>query len=115
MFLFTSAYRDIEQIYKEKKQYIHSRFYSALDTRAGGTPIGGGTPGGNIAGGGRRVINAVIAAGLGGIPGERLNPHEGTIAGMPGRGGTIFGFIIRGGIIGKGVAPSFPDLYAAVV
>lgn len=77
--------------------------------------------GGNIPGGGRKDIIAVIAAGLGGgnprggIPGGKVNAHGGTIAGMPGLGGTIFGFIRRGTPIGNGVLPNFPDLYAAVV
>jgi hypothetical protein len=63
-------------------------------------------------------MNAAIAAGFGGpkggIPGGKVNAHGGTI-GMPGLGGTIFGFIKRGTPIGKGVLVNFPDLYAAVV
>ncbi len=105
------------------KRNIHSTcwsFYSSFGTAVGGTPIGGGTPGGNIPGGGRNVINAVIAAELGGgpnggIPGGKVKAHGGTIAGMPGRGGAIFGFIKRGGTMGKGALPNLPDLYAAVV
>jgi hypothetical protein len=83
--------------------------------------VGGGTPGGIIPGGGRKVIKAVIAAGLGGgpngrMPGGKANAHGGgTIPGIPGRGGAIFGFIRRGRPIGKGVLGILPDLKAAVV
>jgi len=83
--------------------------------------VGGGTPGGIIPGGGRKVINAVIAAGLGGgpngrMPGGNANAHGGgTIVGIPGRGGAIFGFIRRGGPIGNGVFGILPDLKEAVV
>jgi len=107
------------------KSNIHSIYWSHYSledfgTVAGGTPIGGGIPGGTIPGGGRKVINAVIAAGLGGgpkgdIPGGKVNAHGGIIAGMPGRGGAIFGLIKRGAPIGKGALVNFPDLYAAVV
>ena len=54
---------------------------------------------GMIAGGGRSVIKAVIAAGFGGgpngrIPGGKANAHGGgTIGGMPGLGGAIPGLI----------------------
>lgn len=67
--------------------------------------------GGNIPGGGLKVINAIIAAGLSGtpkgsIPGGGVNVHDGTIAGM----------LVRGGApIGNGALGNLPDLYAAVV
>ena len=81
---------------------------------------GGGTPGGIMPGGGRSVIRAVIAAGFGGIangrtPGGKANGHGGAIAGIPGRGGAMFGFIIRGAAIGNGAFGNLPDLNAAVV
>jgi hypothetical protein len=84
------------------------------------TRLGGGTPGGIIPGGGRKVIRAVIAAGLGGgpkwrMPGGKANAHGGTIPGMPGRGGGMFGFIRRGGPMGNGEFGNLPDLKAAVV
>lgn len=73
-------------------------------------------------GGGRNVINADIAAGLGGaiprMPGGKANAHGGTIPGMPGipgRGGAMLGLMRRGGPIGNGALGSFPDLKAAVV
>jgi hypothetical protein len=76
---------------------------------------------GIIAGGGRKVIRAVIAAGLGGgpngrIPGGNANAHGGgTMGGMPGLGGAIFGFIKRGAPIGNGVFGILPELNRAVV
>ncbi len=76
---------------------------------------------GIIVGGGRKVIKAVIAAGLGGgpkgrMPGGKANAHGGgTIGGMPGLGGAIFGLIRRGGPIGNGVFGILPELNRAVV
>ena len=65
-------------------------------------------------GGGRNVISAVIAAGLGGtnprMPGGKAKAQGGTMPGMPGRGGTMFGFIRRGPPMGKGALGNLPDL-----
>jgi hypothetical protein len=73
-----------------------------------------------IVGGGRKVIKAVIAAGLGGgpkgrMPGGKANAHGGTIGGMPGLGGAILGLIRRGAPIGNGEFGILPELNRAVV
>jgi hypothetical protein len=50
------------------------------------------------------------------MPGGKANAHGGgTIAGMPGRGGAIFGFRRCGAPIGNGAFGILPDLKAAVV
>lgn len=74
-----------------------------------------------IAGGGRKVINAVIAAGLGGGPNGRMPggiakaQGGGTIGGMPGLGGIILGLRRRGGPSGNGELGILPELNRAVV
>lgn len=76
---------------------------------------------GIIAGGGRSVINAVIAAGFGGgpngrMPGGRAKAQGGgTIGGMPGRGGAILGLRRRGAPNGNGALGILPELNRAVV
>ena len=74
-----------------------------------------------IAGGGRKVIKAVIAAGVGGgpsgrMPGGRAKAQGGgTMGGMPGLGGPIFGLRRCGPPIGNGVLGILPELNRAVV
>ena len=86
-----------------------------MDIDVGGGPTGGGTPGGNMPMGGRRAMNAVIAAALGGgpsglMPGGMGKPQGGIIAGIPGRGGPMCGAIRRAPGMPYGALGSFPDL-----